>query len=53
MNNSTRSYFSIIDSVSAHNLEIFNAQPGPLDALFTYSDETNRNGKHTKDQMEH
>ena len=47
---------SIINAVPANNLFLiggdFKAQSGPLDALFTYNDETNRNDKHKKDQME-
>lgn len=45
-----------IDTIPAHNLLMvggdFNAQLGPLDALFTPAKETNRNGKHMKDFME-
>ena len=47
---------STINSIPAHNLLIiggdFNAQLGPLDALFTPAKETNRNGTHMKDLLE-
>lgn len=47
---------TIINAIPAHNFLLicgdFNAQLGATDSLFTYSKNTNRNGKHMKDFME-
>ncbi|XP_072028122.1 craniofacial development protein 2-like [Amphiura filiformis] len=47
---------STVNAIPAHNLLIiggdFNAQLGPLDALFTPAKETNRNGNHMKDFLQ-